>query len=284
MDAYSREAWDNALADFHAESTPMQFTGERQEANVIQWFRLEQFGKGMSSRLFFNEQPQINWLRHNGHVDNMKEELYSFNNANQTPNIVFGIDTTTAEGREKFKAEWDQLHALAPEIIKKEDFMYPHEMGGNLSTEPYFRRIWQHYREHALKAQIQQAVDEGTVSSYDADQARAFLGTKTSISVTSYVLAKKGLRPDLAESEEFGATDRVMSALGMNEVELDSTTAEPYESQFWSNLDGVFNLSDASLKEEIPYFITDTSNRMKVEAIMEGRNQEAIEETQQLSA
>ena len=262
----------------------MQFTGERQEANVIQWFRLEQFGKGMSSRLFFNEQPQINWLRHNGHVDNMQEELYSFNNANQTPNIVFGIDTTTAEGREKFKAEWDALHALAPEIIKKEDFLYPHEMGGQLSTEPYFRRIWQHYREHSLKAQIQQAVDEGSVSASDADHARAFLGTKSTISVTSYVLAKKGLRPDLASSEEFEATDRVMTALGMNEVELDTKTAEPYESQFWSNLDGVFNLSDASLKEEIPYFITDTSNRMKVEAIMEGRNQDVIEETQQLSA
>ena len=88
----------------------------------------------------------------------------------------------------------------------------------------------------------------------------------------------------MASSEEFEATDRVMTALGMNEVELDTKTAEPYESQFWSNLDGVFNLSDATLKEEIPYFITDTSNRMKVEAIMEGRNQEAIEETQQLSA
>jgi hypothetical protein len=37
----------------------------------------------------------------------MDEELYSFNNANITPNIVFGIDTTTEEGRAKFRAEWE---------------------------------------------------------------------------------------------------------------------------------------------------------------------------------
>ena len=116
----------------------MQFIGERVEANAIEWLRLENFGKGLSSRLFFNEQPQINWLRHGGAVDNMEEELYSFNNANQTPNIVFGVDTTTEEGRAKFKDEWDQLHQLAPEIIRKEDFLYPHEMGAQISTEPYF--------------------------------------------------------------------------------------------------------------------------------------------------
>ena len=63
------------MADFHAEATPTQFVGERVEANAIEWFRLEQFGKGLSSRLFFNEQPQINWLRHNGHIDDMNEEL-----------------------------------------------------------------------------------------------------------------------------------------------------------------------------------------------------------------
>jgi len=142
----------------------MQFTGERVEATILQWFRLENFGKGLSSRLFFNEQPQINWLRHSGHVDNMEEELYSFNNANQTPNVVFGIDTTTEEGRAKFKEQWEELHALAPQIIKKEDFLYPHEMGAQISTEPYFQRLWKYYREHTLKQQIELAVTEGNVS------------------------------------------------------------------------------------------------------------------------
>lgn len=262
----------------------MQFSGERQEANVLQWFRMEQFGKGLSSRLFFNEQPQINWLRQGAHSEDLDSELYSFNNANQTPNIVFGIDTTTAEGREKFKAEWEQLHQLAPEIIKKEDFLYPHEMGAQISNEPHYQRVWQLYREHSLKAQIEAAVEIGSVSSTDAEAAQKFLGSKSNLSVTSYVLAKKGLRPDLAKSEEFHSTDRVMTAIGMNEAELTVTTAEGFEDQFWNNFDGTYNLTDASLKEEIPYFITDTSNRTKVEAIMEGRDQDALEETQQLAA
>lgn len=97
------------------------------------------------------------------------------------------------------------------------------------------------------------------------------------MSVSSFVLAKKGLRPDVAGSEEFAATDRVMEAIGMNEIELDKNTAEDFENQFWSNFDGVFNLTEVSMREEIPAFISDSSNRMKVEAIMDGR---ATEETQ----
>ena len=252
----------------------MQFIGERVEANAIEWLRLENFGKGLSSRLFFNEQPQINWLRHNGHVDNMEEELYSFNNANQTQNIVFGLDTTTEEGRAKFKAEWEQIHMLTPEIIKKEDFMFPHEMGAQISTEPYFQRLWKYYREHTLKQQIELAVSEGSVSAADAEAAQRLLGARHHLSVTSYVLAKQGLRQDIADSDDFAATERVMEAIGMNDVALTMDTAEDYESQFWSNFDGVYNLTEVALREEIPYFITDTSNRMKVEAIMEGRAQE----------
>ena len=95
------------------------------------------------------------------------------------------------------------------------------------------------------------------------------------------------MRPDVAGSDDFAATERVMTAIGMNEIAMDVNTAEEYETQFWRNFDGVYNLNEASLREEIPYFVTDTSNRMKVEAIMEGRAQEAVEgseETQQLGA
>lgn len=41
MDAYSRQAWNNAYADFESEYTPQPFFGERQEPNPFQWFRLE---------------------------------------------------------------------------------------------------------------------------------------------------------------------------------------------------------------------------------------------------
>jgi hypothetical protein len=99
IDAYSRQAWENAMHDFRSEWTPMQFWGERQEPNVIEWFRLEQFGKGSSSRLFYNEVPHPTWFRHNGHLDNPEEVLYSFTNGDQEQQIIFGIDTTTEEGR-----------------------------------------------------------------------------------------------------------------------------------------------------------------------------------------
>ena len=163
---------------------------------------------------------------------------------------------------------------LTPEIIKKEDFMFPHEMGAQISTEPYFQRLWKYYREHTLKQQIELAVSEGSVSAADAEAAQRLLGARHHLSVTSYVLAKQGLRQDIADSDDFAATERVMEAIGMNDVALTMDTAEDYESQFWSNFDGVYNLTEVALREEIPYFITDTSNRMKVEAIMEGRAQE----------
>jgi len=117
------------MADFRSESTPMQFFGERQEPNPLQWFRLEQFGKGMSSRLFYNEVPHPNWIRHEGHLDNPEETLYSFTRGDQDQQIDFGIDTTTEEGRAQFKAEFDAIRELTPEIIKKSDMVYPHEQG-----------------------------------------------------------------------------------------------------------------------------------------------------------
>ena len=142
IDAYSRQAWDNAMHEFNSEWTPMQFWGERQEPNVIEWLRLEQFGKGSSSRLFYNEVANPTWLRHNGHLDNPEEVLYSFTNGDQDQQVVFGMDTTTEEGRVAFKAEWDALSEMAPEIIKKEEMLYPHEMGKFVSQEPHFQRVW----------------------------------------------------------------------------------------------------------------------------------------------
>lgn len=176
---------------------------------------------------------------------------------------------------------------MTPEIVRKEDFLYPHEMGAQISTEPYFQRLWTYYREHTLKQQIELAVEEGNCSSDDAAAAQRLLGSKHHLSVTSFVLAKQGLRPDVAASDDFAATDKVMAAIGMNDIEITKNTAEQYESQFWSNFDGVYNLTEEALREEIPYFVTDTSNRMKVEAIMEGRADEALEQeeaTKQLDA
>lgn len=284
-DQYSQQAWDNAWADFNSECTPMQFWGERQEPNIIEWFRLEQFGKGMSSRLFYNEVPKPTWFRHQGHLDNPEEVLYSFTNADQPANLFFGIDTTTEEGRAAFKAEYDALAEIAPEIVRKEDMMYPHELPAQVSTEAHFQRVWRYYREYNLKKAIDAVVADGQVSQYDADAALRFLKDRHHLSVLNYVNTKAGARPDLEHDEGFLACDRVFNAMGLNEVALNNNTAEPYESQFWDTCDAVFNLTPEGLKSELPILVTEDSNRRRVEEILSsGHTAElhAEEETQQL--
>lgn len=153
------------MADLEAEWTPQQFAGERQEPNPLQWLRFENFYGGLSARLFYNETPQLQWKRQRGHmtVDDTEAErdrmLYSFTHANQDQNIMFGLDTRTPEGAEAFRREYETLCELAPEIVKKEDMVMPHEMAPKLPDEPHFQRVWQHYREHVFKLQFQEAVD-----------------------------------------------------------------------------------------------------------------------------
>jgi len=61
-------------------------------------------------------------------------------------------------------------------------------------------------------------------------------------------MAKTGYRPDLENSEDYLSTDRVMTAIGMNRVELTKLTAEDFESQFWGNFDGLFELKEIDMK------------------------------------
>jgi len=77
-----------------------------------------------------------------------------------------------------------------------------------------------------------------------------------------------------------------MEAIGMCQIPITKLTSESFEDQFWTNFDGQQGLTELQMREELPFFITDPSNRMKVEALMEGRNDAALdqEETQQLSA
>lgn len=148
-DPYSRKAWDNAMHDLHSEWTPMQFMGDRQEPNPLQWLRWEQFGKGYGSRLFYNEKPSPTWWRHGGHMlqdKNSEQErnnlLHSFTHSDQDQDLWLGIDTSTEEGRAKFRKEHDILCDLAPEMLKKEDLVFPHERPPTISNEPHFQRVW----------------------------------------------------------------------------------------------------------------------------------------------
>ena len=144
---------------------------------------------------------------------------------------------------------------------------YPHEIGTQISTEPHFQRLWSCYREHALSGAIGGAVGSGAVSQGDADAALRFLGGRRHLSAGQFVLAKAGLLPHLAHDEGFLAADRVMDAVGLNNYGLDKTTAEPFEHQFWSNVDGHLGLSEEGMRAELPA-ITDPSGAMKAQALM----------------
>jgi len=48
------------------------------------------------------------------------------------------MDTSTPEGAKAFRDEYEVLCELAPEIVKKEDIVFPHEMPPVISNEPHF--------------------------------------------------------------------------------------------------------------------------------------------------
>lgn len=127
-----------------------------------------------------------------------------------------------------------------------------------------------------MKNAIHDAVSAGKLTSQDAEASLKFLGSKHHVSVTQYVLATQGLRPDLASDEDFLATERAFSAIGFT-PSLSQLTAEPFESQFWTSFDSQFSLSEIEMREKLPLFISDPSNRTQVEALME-------EKTKQLTA
>jgi len=199
VDLYSRQAWDNCMHDMHAEWTPQQFSGYRQEPNVLQWLRNENYGKGMSARLFFNEVPKPTWYRHGGHMLNNPDDdserdrlLYSFTHANQDPKMIFGYDSTTPEGQAAYKAQYEELCALAPEIIKKEDFQFPHEMPQQVSNEAHFQRVWQHYRNYTLRMKFDSACQNGDIDHDDASATRSFVDMSGQPSFNIYIMAKTG--------------------------------------------------------------------------------------------
>ena len=130
------------------------------------------------------------------------------------------------------------------------------------------------------------ALEKGLVSAEDVTLAHKFLGTKQHLSISQFVLAKQGSRPDLANDASFLATDRVMEAIGLNQIPLSKLTAEPYELQFWQNVDEIYELQEKQLREDLPKFILDPSNQVKAQALLEGRTQDLldVEQTKKLSA
>lgn len=86
------------------------------------------------------------------------------------------MDTNTEEGRSAYRREYETLCELAPELLKKEDLVFPHEQAPYISNEPHFQRVWQHYREHIFRNHLVQSIESGVVSQEDADAFRSFVG------------------------------------------------------------------------------------------------------------
>ena len=91
-----------------------------------------------------------------------------------------------------------------------------------------------------------------------------------------YIYAKLGQLQHLANDEGYRATLRVLDTLGLGRIEFDTKTAMPYEQQFWEQYDILMELNEEDMMRELPTFITDPSNKAKVEALLAGRKREAI--------
>jgi hypothetical protein len=57
---------------------------------------------------------------------------------------------------------------MVPELIPKEDLIYPHEIPKLVSNEPHFRRVWQHYREHIFRTRFDELVSENKLTEQEA--------------------------------------------------------------------------------------------------------------------
>ena len=63
---------------------------------------------------------------------------------------------------------------------------------------------------------------------------------------------------------------RVLDAMDLKDVELNpSITTMPVEEQFWHQFDGFYQLTEKSMRKELPHFVTDPANLAKVEALLE---------------
>jgi len=106
--------------------------------------------------------------------------------------MIFGIDTTTEEGRAEFKKEWDIMSQMVPELISKEDIIYPHEMAKQITEEPHFRRVWQHYREHMFKQRFADEVEAGNISEEDAKSFKKFIDLSNEPTFNLIIYTKLG--------------------------------------------------------------------------------------------
>lgn len=113
---------------------------------------------------------------------------------------------------------------------------------------------------------------------------KRFLGLNGSPTLTTYLYARLGQLSHLENDADYQATQRVMEKLGLDHIDIDRKTAQPYEEQFWEQYDIIQELSEEEMRRELPGFVTDPANKARVEALLAGRKALGHEETQKLAA
>jgi len=157
---------------------------------------------------------------------------------------------------------------MAPDLVKKDQLVFPHEMPAFVPDEPHFRRVWQHYREHVFRNTLAAACKAGKITEADHAAFDRFVGLSKTPSFNLFILAHQGKLSHFKGDEGFEAANRVWKALGLTKIEFNHKTAEPVEEQFWQHFDLMFNITEAGMRKELPFFCVDPNNRAKVEALL----------------
>jgi len=266
VDSYSRKAWDNAVQELHSEWTPMQFSGQRLDPNALQWARHEQWGKGFSSRLFYNETPNPQAFRHGGNFNG--KNLHNFKFADQQWEDVFGFETETEEGRKHLSDTIRKWKTMMPEVFDDIDPDAELEVTPFLSQEPHFQRVWNHYRAFQFNARVNYLIEQGDIDREDVDRARPFFDAQGLPSANMWSLAQRGLLGDVTQDPSYESFSKILKWLGLDNVEINPATAQPVEEQFWEQFDGIFELSEKEMNHHIELFLT-TDEQARIAALEE---------------
>lgn len=269
VDVYSRQAWDNAMKEFNSEWTPMPFGGERLEPNAINWLRVEQIGKGFSSRYFYNEVPNPGWHRHGGHLDDKDKTLFSFKYGDQKHDDVLGFDVSTQEGRDALDAEVNRWKQMTPEIHESFGLAEGPDSWSNkkyISEEPHFQRALTHYRSYRIHQAVNDAIESGDLSQEDYDASRHYFDE---MGVPSASLISMGGKGMLSGDESYESFRRVLNAAGLGDFEFKTNTPQPLEDQLIEHIDRVFDVKQADLIKALPLIIADPHEREKVQTLLE---------------
>lgn len=136
-----------------------------------------------------------------------------------------------------------------------------------------------------FRLRFAQLVQQGEISEADVSAFNRFTGPTGQKSFSVYIMGRLGLLEHMAADEGFQATMRVMDTMGLGACDFNEFTAMPTEEQFWQQFDGIYELTEAEMKRELPNIVTDPSNLSKVNALLEGHTQQikADEQTRQLA-